>query len=77
MNSHSNKNIGTQQVIRKLLLDYFSICKSKLDERFSSAQFHTSNYKVRNRISIDQNGDAVIEFARKVFITKRLKDYEA
>ena len=37
---------------------------------------HASNYEIRNRRDRDKNGGGLIEFVRKGFIIKRLKDYE-
>ena len=76
INSLRNKIIDVREVIRKLSLDYFVISETKLDGSFPSAQFNTSNYKIRNRRDRDKNGGGLIEFVRKGFITKRLKDYE-
>ena len=57
-------------------LDYLVISETKLDESLPSAQFNISNYEIRNRRDRDKNGGGLIEFVRKGFITKRLKDYE-
>ena len=57
-------------------LDYFVISETKLDESFPSAQFNISKYEIRNRRDRNKNGGGLIEFVRKGFITKRLKDYE-
>ena len=76
INSLRNKIIDVREVIGKLSLDYFVISETKLDESFPSAQFKISNYEIRNRRDRDKNGDRLIEFVRKGFITKRLKDCE-
>ena len=76
INSLRNKIIDVREVIGKLSLDYFVISETKLDERFLSAQFNISNYEIRNQRDRDKNGGGLIEFVRKGFITKRLKDYE-
>ena len=76
INSLRNKIIDVREVIGKLSLDYFVISETKLDESFPSAQFNISNYEIRNRRDRDKNGGGLIEFVRKGFITKRLKDYE-
>ena len=76
INSFRNKIIDVREVIGKVSLDYFVISETKLDESFLSAQFNISNYEIRNRRDRDKNGGGLIEFVRKGFITKRLKDYE-
>ena len=76
INSLRNKIIDVREVTGKLSLDYFVISETKLDESFPSAQFNISNYEIRNRRDRDKNGGGLIEFVRKGFITKRLKDYE-
>ena len=76
INSLRNKIIDVREVIGKLSLDYFVISEAKLDEGFSFAQFNVSNYEIRNRRYRDKNGGGLMEFVRKSFITKRLKDYE-
>ena len=76
INSLRNKIIDVREVIGKVSLDYLVISETKLDESFPSAQFNISNYEIRNRRDRDKNGGGLIEFVRKGFITKRLKDYE-
>ena len=76
INSLRNKIIDVREVFGKLSLDYFVISETKLGESFPSAQFNISNYEIRNRRDRDKNGGGLIEFVRKGFITKRLKDYE-
>ena len=76
INSLRNKIIDVREVIGKMSLDYLVISETKLDESFPSAQFNISNYEIRNRRDRDKNGGGLIEFVRKGFITKRLKDYE-
>ena len=76
INSLRNKIIDVREVIGKVSLDYFVISETKLDESFLFAQFNISNYENRNRRDRDKNGGGLIEFVRKGFITKRLKDYE-
>ena len=71
-----NKIIDVREVIGKFSLDYFVISEIKLDDSFPSAQLNISNYEIRNRRDRDKNGGGLIEFVRKDFITKRLKDYE-
>ena len=76
INSLRNKIIDVREVIGKVSLDYLVISETKLDESFPSVQFNISNYEIRNRRDRDKNGGGLIEFVRKGFITKRLKDYE-
>ena len=76
INSLRNKIIDVREIIGKLSLDYFVISETKLDESFPSAQFDINNYEIKNRRDRDENGGESIEFVRKGFITKRLKDYE-
>ena len=76
INSLRNKIIDVREVIGKVSLDYFVISETKLDESFPSAQCNISNYEIRNRRDRDKNGGGLIEFVRKGFVTKRLKDYE-
>ena len=74
---HLRKKINhVREVIGKLSLDYFVISETKLDESFPSSQFIISKYEIRYRSDICKNGGGLITFVRKVFITKRLKDYE-
>ena len=76
INSFRNKIIDVREVIGVLSLDHFVISETKLDESFSSVQFNMSNYEIRNRRHWDKSGGGLIEFVRKSFITKRIKDYE-
>ena len=57
-------------------LDYFVLSETKLDDGFPSAQFYIENYEIRNRRDRDKNGCGLIEFVRKGFITKTIKEYE-
>ena len=76
INSLRNKIIDVWEVIGKLSFDYFVISGTKLDESFPSAQFNISDYEIRNWRDRDTNDGGLIEFVRKGFITKRLKDYK-
>ena len=60
----------------KLQLDYFVLSETKLDDSFPSAQFYIENFEIRNRRDRDKNGGGLIEFVRKGFITKKIKEYE-
>ena len=64
-------------VFRKLSLDYYVISETKLlDVSFPFIQFNISNCEMRDRKDRDKNSIGLIEFVRKGFITKRLKDYD-
>ena len=57
-------------------LEYIVVSETKLDSSFSSAQFHINGYEVRARRDRDKSGGGLIEFVRKGFICKRLKNLE-
>ena len=76
INSLRNKIIDVREAFGKLSLDYFVISETKLHDSFPSAQFNIGNYEIINRRDRDKNGGGLIEFVRKGFTTKRLKDYE-
>ena len=59
-----------------LQLDYFVLSETKLDDSFPFAQFYIENFEIRNRRDRDKNGGGLIEFVRKGFITKKIKEYE-
>ena len=75
INSIRNK-ISDREVFGKLQLDYFVFSETKIDESFPSAQFNIHDYEIRNRRDRDKHGGGFIEFVRKGFITKRMKEYE-
>ena len=56
--------------------DYLVLSETKLDHSFPSAQFSIPDYKIRARRDRHKNGGGLIEFARKVLICKRLKNFE-
>ena len=56
----------------KLRLDYFVLSENN----FPSAEFYIENFEIRNRRDRDKNGGGLIEFVRKGFITKKIKEYE-
>ena len=72
-----NKIVDAREVFGKLQHDYFVLSETKLDDSFPSAQFYIENYEIRNRSDRDKNGGGLIEFVRKGFITKKIKEYEA
>ena len=76
INSLRNKIIDVGEVFGKLQLDYFVLSETKLDDSFSSAQFYIENFKIKNRRDRDKNWDEIIEFVRKGFITKKIKECE-
>ena len=63
-------------MIGRLQLDYFMISQTKLDSRFPSAQSHIGVFEIRNCRDRGKIGGGLIEFVKKVIITKRLKDLE-
>ena len=76
--------ISDLEILRKLRLkyltspqlDYFVISETKLDPRFSSAQFHLGDHEITNCRDRDKSGGGLIEFVKKEIITKRLNDLE-
>ena len=76
INSIRNKISDIREVFGKLQLDYFVLSETKIDESFPSGQFNIHDYKIRNCRDRDKHGDGLIEFFRKGFITKRMKEYE-
>ena len=68
-----NKILDIREVFRKLQLDYFVLSERK---SFPSAQFNIHDYKISNRRDRDKHGCGLIQFVRKGFITKRMKEYE-
>ena len=60
----------------KLFNISFVISETKLDERFSNVQLKLNGYEVRTRTDRHKYRDGLIEFARKVFISEKLKEYE-
>ena len=76
LNSLRNKIVDAREVFGKLQLDYFVLSETKLDDSFPSAQFYIKNYEIRNRRDRDKNVGGLIEFVRKGFITKKIKEYE-
>ena len=76
INSLRNKIIDVREVVEKLSLNYFVISETKLHESFPSVQFNISNYEIRNWRDRDKNGSGLIEFVRKGFMAKRLRDHE-
>ena len=76
INSIRNKISDIREVFGKLQLDYFVLSEAKTDENFPAAQFNIHDYKIRNRRDRDKHRGELIEFVRKGFITKRMKEYE-
>ena len=76
INSIRNKISDIREVFGKLQLDYFVLSEAKTDENFPAAQFNIHDYKIRNRRDRDKQRGELIEFVRKGFITKRMKEYE-
>ena len=76
INSIRNKISDIREVFGKLQLDYFVLSEAKIDEGFPAAQFNIHDYKIRNRRDRDKQRGELIEFVRKGFITKRMKEYE-
>ena len=76
INSLRNKIVDVREVFGKLQLDFFVLSEAKLDDSFPSAQFYIENFEIRNRRDRDKNGGGLIEFVRKGFITKKIKEYE-
>ena len=76
INSVRNKIVDAREVFGKFQLDYFVQSETKLDDCFPSAQFQIENFEIRNRRDRDKNGGGLIEFVRKCFITKKIKEYK-
>ena len=76
INSLRNKIVDAREVFGKLQLDNFALSETKLDDSFPSAQFCIENYEIRNRRYRGKIGGGLIEFVRKGFITKKIKEYE-
>ena len=77
INSIRNKISDITEIFGKLQLDNFVLSETKIDESFPSAQFNIHDYEIRNRRDRDKHGGGLIEFVRKGFIRKRIKEYEA
>ena len=73
INSIRNKISDIREVFRKLQLDYFVFSERK---SFPSAPFNIHDYKISNRSNRDKHRSGLIEFFRKGFITKKMKEYE-
>ena len=71
-----DKIVDATEVFVKLQLDYFVLSETKLDDSFHSAQCYMENFEIRNQRDRDKNGGGFIEFVRKGFITKKIKEYE-
>ena len=76
INSIRNKISDIREVFGKLQLDYFVLSEAKTDESFPATQFNIHDYEISNRRDRDKHGGELIEFVRKGFITKRMKEYE-
>ena len=76
INSIRNKVSDIREISGKLQLDYFVLSETKIDEGFPSAQFNIHDYEIRNRRDRDKHRGELIEFVRKGFITKRMKEHE-
>ena len=76
INSLRNKIADAREVFGKLQLDHFVLNETKLDDRFSSAQFYIGNFEKRNWRDRDKNRGGLTEFVRKGFISKKIKEYE-
>ena len=59
-----------------LLLDYFVISETKLDDSFPSAQFAVENYESSARRDRDGHGRGLIKFIKRGIIYKRVKQFE-
>ena len=77
IDSLRNKIVDAREVFGKLQLDYFVLSETKLDDSFLSAQLYIENFEIRYRRDRDKNGGGLIEFVRKGFITKKIKEYES
>ena len=75
INSFRNKVIDLGEILKDFTLDYFVIFETKLDESFSNVQLK-DGYEVRTRRDRHKHGGGLIEFVRKVFTWKILKEYE-
>ena len=75
INSMRNKILDIREVFGKLQFDYFVFRETKSDKSFPSAQVNIHDYEIRNWMDRDKHR-GLIEFDRKGYITKRLKEYE-
>ena len=76
INSLRNKIVDFREIISELSLDYLVLSKTKIDQSFSAAHFYIKGYDVRARRDRDKHGCCLIEFVKKGFSSKRLKEYE-
>ena len=77
INSLRNKIVDFREIISELSLDYLVLSETKMDQSFPAAQFYIKGYEVRRaRRDRDKHGGGLIEFIKKGFISKRLKEYE-
>ena len=77
INSIRSKISDIREVFGKLQLHYFVLSETKINESFSPAQFNIHDFEIRNRRDREKHGGGLIEFFRKGFTTKRMKEYEA
>ena len=76
INSIRNKISDIREVFGKLKLDYFVLSGTKIDESFPLVLFNIHDYEIRNRRDREKHGGGLIEFVRKGFPTKTMKEYE-
>ena len=77
INSLRNKIHDLRLIIHDVLLDYFVINETKLDNNFPNARLTINNYEIRASKDRDKHGDGLIESVRKCLICKRLRKYES
>ena len=63
-------------MLHDLQLEYFVISETNLDDSFPSSQFAIENHEIRARRDRDGQEGGLIEFAKRVIICKRVKQFE-
>ena len=74
INSLRNKIVDLREIILELSLDYLVLSETKIDQSFPTAQFYIKGYEVRARRDRDKHRGGLIEFAKKGFSLKGLRN---
>ena len=76
INSLRNKIHEVREVFGDLLLDYFVIAETKLNDEFPNSQFIIRNYEICNRRDRTKNGGGLIVYVRKGLNIKLWKSFK-
>ena len=75
INSLRNKIHEVREDFGDLLLDYFVLAETKINDEFPNSQFIIENYEIRKRRDRTKNGGGLIEFVRKGLTHKPMKAF--